>query len=163
MNLDVVAGGLTIAAQQAAAPRPAAQAPAALVVALISPPAHPGRLYVQDWPAYARTIDRLIDSFPPEHHKQMRSQLALVLRGIISLKLVKNKDGKYILPDDRIYDAIYDDIAAHDKTLIAHVADPTTVFEAPNPAAPDYTGYMNQPGFYMYRKPEAPSAAAPAT
>lgn len=42
----------------------------------------------------AQTIDRIIDAFPPEHHKQIRSQLSLVLRGIISLKLVKTLDGK---------------------------------------------------------------------
>ncbi|HEX7190934.1 MAG TPA: PilT/PilU family type 4a pilus ATPase [Thermoanaerobaculia bacterium] len=42
----------------------------------------------------AQTIDRIIDSFPPEQHKQIRAQLALVLRGIISLKLVKMKDGR---------------------------------------------------------------------
>jgi twitching motility protein PilT len=41
-----------------------------------------------------QTIDRIIDAFPPEQHKQIRSQLALVLRGIISLKLVKTIDGK---------------------------------------------------------------------
>jgi twitching motility protein PilT len=42
----------------------------------------------------AQTIDRIIDSFPPEQHKQIRAQLALVLRGIISLKLVKTIDRK---------------------------------------------------------------------
>jgi twitching motility protein PilT len=42
----------------------------------------------------AQTIDRVIDAFPPDQHKQIRSQLALVLRGIISLKLVKTRDGK---------------------------------------------------------------------
>lgn len=85
-------------------------------------------------------------------------------RGAVALKIwknigeeVKNKEGKYVLPDDPRFKPIYDDIAAHNKTLIAHVADPTTVFEAPNPAAPDYTGYMNNPGFYMYRRPDAPS------
>ncbi len=41
----------------------------------------------------AQTIDRVIDSFPVEQHKQIRAQLALVLRGIISLKLVKTVDG----------------------------------------------------------------------
>jgi twitching motility protein PilT len=41
----------------------------------------------------AQTIDRLIDAFPPEQHKQIRAQLALVLRGIISLKLVRKRDG----------------------------------------------------------------------
>jgi twitching motility protein PilT len=42
----------------------------------------------------AQTIDRIIDTFPAEQHKQIRAQLALVLRGIISLKLVKTVDGK---------------------------------------------------------------------
>jgi len=42
----------------------------------------------------AQTIDRIIDAFPPEQHKQIRAQLALVLRGIISLKLVKTVDNK---------------------------------------------------------------------
>src|SRR5947199_6134838 len=42
----------------------------------------------------AQTIDRVIDAFPPEQHKQIRSQLSLVLRGIISLKLVKTREGK---------------------------------------------------------------------
>ncbi|HVR39506.1 MAG TPA: PilT/PilU family type 4a pilus ATPase [Thermoanaerobaculia bacterium] len=42
----------------------------------------------------AQTIDRIIDAFPPDQHKQIRAQLSLVLRGIISLKLVKTMDGK---------------------------------------------------------------------
>jgi twitching motility protein PilT len=42
----------------------------------------------------AQTIDRIIDAFPAEQHKQIRSQFALVLRGIISLKLVKTREGK---------------------------------------------------------------------
>ncbi|MGA7614804.1 MAG: PilT/PilU family type 4a pilus ATPase [Thermoanaerobaculia bacterium] len=42
----------------------------------------------------AQTIDRIIDAFPQEQHKQIRAQLALVLRGIISLKLVKTVTGK---------------------------------------------------------------------
>ena len=42
----------------------------------------------------AQTIDRIIDAFPADQHKQIRSQLALVLRGIVSLKLVKTKEGQ---------------------------------------------------------------------
>ncbi|MBV9494317.1 MAG: PilT/PilU family type 4a pilus ATPase [Acidobacteria bacterium] len=42
----------------------------------------------------AQTIDRIIDAFPPDQHKQIRAQLSLVLRGIVSLKLVKTLDGK---------------------------------------------------------------------
>jgi twitching motility protein PilT len=42
----------------------------------------------------AQTIDRIIDAFPPDQHKQIRSQLSLVLRGVVSLKLVKTVEGK---------------------------------------------------------------------
>jgi twitching motility protein PilT len=42
----------------------------------------------------AQTIDRIIDAFPADQHKQIRAQLALVLRGIASLKLVKTIDGR---------------------------------------------------------------------
>jgi twitching motility protein PilT len=42
----------------------------------------------------AQTLDRIIDAFPPEQHKQIRGQISLVLRGIVSLKLVKTLDGK---------------------------------------------------------------------
>src|SRR2546429_5116726 len=42
----------------------------------------------------AQTIDRVIDSFPAGQHKQIRAQLALVLRGIASLKIVRTTEGK---------------------------------------------------------------------
>jgi twitching motility protein PilT len=40
-----------------------------------------------------QTIDRILDSFPPEQQKQVRAQLAQVLRGVVSMKLVERKDG----------------------------------------------------------------------
>ena len=42
----------------------------------------------------AQTLDRIIDAFPVDQHEQIRAQLSLVLRGIISLKLIKTIDGK---------------------------------------------------------------------
>ena len=42
----------------------------------------------------AQTIDRIIDAFPADQHKQIRAQLALVLRGIVSLKLIKTTEGR---------------------------------------------------------------------
>ncbi|MFQ5766966.1 MAG: PilT/PilU family type 4a pilus ATPase [Acidobacteriota bacterium] len=40
-----------------------------------------------------QTIDRIIDAFPAKQQAQIRTQLAQVLRGIISLKLVPEKSG----------------------------------------------------------------------
>lgn len=40
----------------------------------------------------AQTIDRIIDSFPPDQQVQVRAQLAMVLKAIISMTLVENKE-----------------------------------------------------------------------
>jgi twitching motility protein PilT len=45
----------------------------------------------------AQTIDRIIDQFPEGHHRQIRQQLATVLQGIISLKLVERADGSGLI------------------------------------------------------------------
>lgn len=39
-----------------------------------------------------KTIDRIIDVFPPHQHQQIRIQLAAVLQGIISQQLIPRKD-----------------------------------------------------------------------
>ena len=75
----------------------------------------------------------------------------------MELKIAK---GQYVMPDDPVFEPIYRDIAAHDKTLIAHVADPTSLWQPPNPASPDYSYYMTHPEWYMYRHPHAMSKQA---
>jgi Amidohydrolase len=88
-------------------------------------------------------------------------------QGAVAVKIWKNigeqvKDtkGNYILPDNPIFEPIYINIAKQNKTLIAHVADPNTIWEAPDPAAPDYSYYKEHPEWYMYNRPNAPSKAA---
>jgi predicted TIM-barrel fold metal-dependent hydrolase len=85
-------------------------------------------------------------------------------QGAIAVKIWKNigmelKDarGQYILPDNPIFEPIYKDIAAHHKTLIAHVADPNSAWEPPNPASPDYSYFRKNPEWYMYGKPHPAS------
>lgn len=41
----------------------------------------------------AKTIDRLIDVFPPEQQQQIRAQLSLVLKSVISQRLLPTADG----------------------------------------------------------------------
>ena len=41
----------------------------------------------------AKTIDRIIDVFPPHQQQQIRIQLSAVLQGIISQQLVQTADG----------------------------------------------------------------------
>jgi len=40
-----------------------------------------------------QTIDRILDSFPADHQGQIRAQLAQVLKGVVSMKLVERRDG----------------------------------------------------------------------
>ena len=42
----------------------------------------------------AKTIDRVIDAFPPEQQGQIRTQLSMVLRAVVSQRLVIGIDGK---------------------------------------------------------------------
>jgi predicted TIM-barrel fold metal-dependent hydrolase len=73
---------------------------------------------------------------------------------------MKSKAGKYVLADDPAFEPIYQDIAAHNRTVIAHLAEPNSCWEAPNPASPDYEYYKEHPEEYAYVHPEWPSKAA---
>jgi predicted TIM-barrel fold metal-dependent hydrolase len=99
--------------------------------------------------------------FAPSAIKDLDNDFA---NGAIAVKLWKNvgmeiKDvkGKYILPDDPALTPIYNDIATHNKTLIAHIADPDSGWAPPNPASPDYSYYAGSPEWYMFGKPNVPS------
>ncbi|HEY6271674.1 MAG TPA: amidohydrolase family protein [Terriglobales bacterium] len=88
-------------------------------------------------------------------------------QGAIALKIWKNigmelqdAKGNYVLPDNPVFSSIYQDIAAHHKTLIAHVADPDSLWNPPDPASPDYSYYMEHPEWYMYKKPHPASKEA---
>ncbi|MBL0216207.1 MAG: PilT/PilU family type 4a pilus ATPase [Myxococcales bacterium] len=47
-------------------------------------------------PSAAKTIDRLVDMFPPEDQSQVRASIAGALRAIISQRLVPSADGKQV-------------------------------------------------------------------
>jgi predicted TIM-barrel fold metal-dependent hydrolase len=72
---------------------------------------------------------------------------------------IKSKSGKYLMPDDPAFEPIYRDIAAHNKTVIAHIAEPTSCWQPPNPASIDYGYYKKHPDEYAYLHPQWPSKA----
>lgn len=95
--------------------------------------------------------------------KQLNSDFA---QGAVAVKIWKNigmelkgPDGKYVMPDDPVFEPIYQDIAAHNKTLITHLAEPTSCWEPPNRYSPDYYYYKQNPEWYMYLHPHHPSKA----
>jgi predicted TIM-barrel fold metal-dependent hydrolase/DNA-directed RNA polymerase subunit H (RpoH/RPB5) len=73
---------------------------------------------------------------------------------------IKTKAGKYLMPDDPAFNPVYKDIAAHHRTVVAHLAEPNSCWEPPNPASPDYEYYEQHPQEYAYAHPEWPSKAA---
>lgn len=46
----------------------------------------------------AKTVDRIIDVFPPHQQAQIRTQLSMVCQGVISQQLIKKKDGSGRVP-----------------------------------------------------------------
>jgi twitching motility protein PilT len=48
-------------------------------------------LHTQDT---AQTVDRIVDSFPPEQQHQVRSQLSIALQGIVTQQLLPTSDGQ---------------------------------------------------------------------
>jgi predicted TIM-barrel fold metal-dependent hydrolase len=74
---------------------------------------------------------------------------------------LKSKAGKYLLPDDPVFDPILDHIAAKDKTLYAHIAEPMAAWLPIDPTNPDSMFYNEGPNrfWYMYGHPERPSKA----
>jgi predicted TIM-barrel fold metal-dependent hydrolase len=70
---------------------------------------------------------------------------------------IKDTNGRYLMPDNPVFEPIFQDIAAHNKTLVAHVADPDSGWQPPNPASPDYEYYRDHPAAYMYGKKGVPA------
>src|SRR5437660_1827741 len=84
-------------------------------------------------------------------------------KGAVAVKIWKNigmelkdKNGRYVLADDPAFGAIYRDIEKHNRTLIAHQAEPDEAWQPPNPTGLDYPYYKENPFWYMYKKPNAP-------
>ena len=88
-------------------------------------------------------------------------------RGAVAAKIwknigmeLKNASGQYVMPDDPRFEPIYQDIAAHQKTLIIHAADADIAWGPRDPKAP-HTGYLaKNPQWDMSRRPDAPQKSA---
>jgi predicted TIM-barrel fold metal-dependent hydrolase len=92
--------------------------------------------------------------------KSLRQQFA---DGAIAVKIWKNigmelktSDGRYVMPDDPAFRPILREIAAQHKTLVAHIAEPSSCWQPPDPNSPDYDYYKENPEWYMYAHPERP-------
>jgi predicted TIM-barrel fold metal-dependent hydrolase len=73
---------------------------------------------------------------------------------------MKSKAGKNVLPDDPAFEPIYRDIAAHHRTLVAHLAEPDACWQPPDPSSREYGYYRDHPQEYAYTHPDWASKAA---
>lgn len=85
--------------------------------------------------------------------------IAVKLYKVVGMEL-RRKDGTYVLPDDPVFRSVFDNIAAHHKTVVAHVAEPDSCWKAPDPKSPDYSYYNEHPEEYAYKHPEWPRKEA---
>jgi predicted TIM-barrel fold metal-dependent hydrolase len=100
-------------------------------------------------------------SFTADSIKQLDQDFA---HGAVAVKIWKNigmelKDhgGKYVMADDAKFQPIYEDIAAHGKTLLTHQAEPDVAWGPPDPADPSWSYYQENPQWYVGDKPGFPS------
>jgi predicted TIM-barrel fold metal-dependent hydrolase len=85
--------------------------------------------------------------------------IAVKLYKVVGME-VRRKDGTYVLPDDPAFKPVFDNIAAHHKSVLAHVGEPDSCWKAPDPSSPDYSYYNEHPEEYAYKHPEWPRKEA---
>lgn len=73
---------------------------------------------------------------------------------------IKDRNGKFILPDDPRFDPIYAHLAKRGKPLHAHLAEPIDAWLPLDPNSNHYNYYSTNPQWHLYNKPEYPSHAA---
>lgn len=88
-------------------------------------------------------------------------------RGAVAVKIwkevgieIKDRNGKFILPDDPRFDPIYAHLAKVGKPLHAHLAEPIDAWLPLDPNSSHYGYYSTNPQWHLYGKTEYPSHAA---
>lgn len=93
------------------------------------------------------------------NHDFANGAVAVKIYKVMGMEM-KNKAGKYVMPDDPAFEPVYQDIAAHNRTVVAHLAEPDSCWQPPNPESPDYGYYQRHPEEYAYTHPDWPSKAS---
>lgn len=96
---------------------------------------------------------------------RVRAQLARDFSdGAVACKIWKNlgmeqraSDGDYLMPDDPVFDPIFDCIARHDRTLLCHIAEPLECWLPLDPDGVHFGYYSRNPEWHMHGKPGFPS------
>ncbi len=105
-----------------------------------------------DWesPGFADATVRSLD----ESFRQ--GAVAVKIYKSVGMEL-KSRSGKYLMPDDPAFAPIWRFLAQRNRTLYAHLAEPTAAWRPLDPASPHYGYYKANPDWHMFRHPERPS------
>ena len=106
----------------------------------------------EDWetPGYAtKVISQLEETFK-------NGALAVKIYKSIGMNL-QSRSGAYLMPDNPVFDPIFQLVAKRNKTLYAHIAEPMGAWRPLDPSDPDYGYYKNAPAWHMYGRPGSPT------
>jgi predicted TIM-barrel fold metal-dependent hydrolase len=72
---------------------------------------------------------------------------------------LKDANGRYVMPDNPVFDPIYAHLARRGWTLLAHIAEPLACWQPLNPDSPHYGYYRDNPQWHMHGRSDMPSHA----
>jgi len=72
---------------------------------------------------------------------------------------IKTPEGAYVMPDDPVFDPIYQHLQQRGIPLLAHLAEPVAAWLPLDPKSPHYGYYSSHPEWHVYQKKGFPSHA----
>ena len=103
----------------------------------------------------------------PDYVDQVKRWLnATFDKGAVMVKIwkevgmeIKDRQGRFVMPDDPVFDPIYAFLAERKTPLLAHLAEPLEAWQPLNPEGVHYGYYSKNPEWHMYGKAGFPSHA----
>ena len=116
--------------------------------------------------SFASTFD-LTRRDDPDYVEQVKRWLdASFEKGALMVKIwkevgmeIKDRNGRFILPDDPLFDPIYAFLAERGKPLLAHLAEPREAWLPLDPQSVHYGYYSKNPEWHLHGRPGFPSHA----
>jgi len=70
---------------------------------------------------------------------------------------IRKPSGDLLMPNDPLFDPIYEHLAQSGKTLLMHIGEPLACWQRLDEDDPHYRYYNSHPEWYMYDKPDFPA------
>jgi predicted TIM-barrel fold metal-dependent hydrolase len=115
---------------------------------------------------FASTFD-LTRRDDPDYHDQVRRWLeASFEKGAVMVKIwkevgmeIKDRQGRFVLPDEALFDPVYAFLAERGVPLLAHLAEPLDAWRPLDPQSVHYGYYSQNPEWHLHGREGFPSHA----